>query len=85
MAKSKYSRNRPVRPEHDPMLGHLRKVLTQDQRSLFAKANVSGLAPATIKNIINGHTRRPQGVTIQMAYKMLGYKLVAQPIEKKGK
>ena len=75
--KVQWSKDRPVRPDHDPMLGNLRSLLAADQRSYFAKANVSGLAPGTLKRIVDGTTRRPQGVTIQMAYAMLGYEIVA--------
>lgn len=71
-----WSADRPRRPDHDPMLSDLRSLLLADRRSLYAQANVSGLSPNTIKNITKGVTRQPQGVTIQMAYKMLGYKLV---------
>lgn len=79
MKKVKWSKDRPVRPDVDPMLSRLRQMLAKDERSFYAKANSSGLAPATIRNIQNGVTRRPQGVTIQMAYKMLGYEL--RPVE----
>jgi hypothetical protein len=73
--KVKWSANRPVKPDIDPLLTKLRAELVLDRRSFYAKANTSGLAPATIKNIQDGTTRRPMGVTIQMAYRMLGYEL----------
>ncbi|QIG76931.1 hypothetical protein EVC30_102 [Rhizobium phage RHph_Y1_11] len=72
-----WSKSRPQRPDHDPMLADLRQLLIKDKRSYHAKADLSGLAPSTLKNIEDGTTRRPQGVTIQMAYAMLGYKLKA--------
>ena len=73
--KVKWSKDRPVRPDVDPLLAKLRVSLVMDKRTYYAKANTSGLAPATIRNIEDGTTRRPQGVTIQMAYRMLGYEL----------
>lgn len=73
--KVPWSPDRPKRPDHDPMLADLRQLLAMDKRSFFMKANVSGLAPSTLKNIQDGTTRRPQGVTMQMAYRMLGYVL----------
>jgi hypothetical protein len=77
MKKAPWSADRPKRPDHDPMLGDLRELLARDGRSFYAKANVSGLAPSTIKKIVDGTTRRPQGVTVQMAYAMLGYSVRA--------
>lgn len=74
--KRLWSPDRPKRPDHDPLLADLREALAADQRSTWAKANVSGLAPATLANIQKGVTRRPTGITIQMAYAMLGYELV---------
>lgn len=67
--------SRPAKPEFDPLLAGLRAALRADNRSLYAKANVSGLSAPTIRNILNGRTRRPQGLTIQLAYAMLGYDL----------
>ena len=57
------------------MLGPLVDRLRADKRSNFAKANVSGLSPSTLKNWENGKVRRPQSVSVQMAYRMLGYEL----------
>jgi hypothetical protein len=79
--KVKWSKDRPVKPDIDPLLTKLRTELAMDRRSFYAKANTSGLAPATIKNIQDGTTRRPMGVTIQMAYRMLGYEL--KPVRSK--
>lgn len=79
--KVPWSRNRPKRPDYDPMLANLRKLLADDQRSYHVKADKSGLAPGTLKKIEDGTTRRPLGTTVQMAYAMLGYKL--QPVKVK--
>lgn len=70
-----WSKNRPKRPDFDPMLGDLRELLTADRRNYHMKADISGLAPSTLKNIEDGTTRRPLGTTVQMAYRMLGYEL----------
>jgi hypothetical protein len=75
--KIKWSKDRPTRPDTDPMLSSLRLRLSKDDRSFYAQANSCGLAPSTLQNIVNGKTRRPQGVTIQMAYRMLGYEIKA--------
>jgi hypothetical protein len=80
-----WSKDRPKRPDVDPLLSELRAALVMDKRTYHAKANSSGLAPATIKHIIDGKTRRPQGVTMQMAYRMLGFELKpVRVVRKKG-
>lgn len=73
--RTPWSPDRPQRPDVDPMLGPLVERLRRDGRSNFAKANVSGLSPSTLKNWENGKVRRPQSVSVQMAYRMLGYEL----------
>ncbi len=80
MSKYTWSKDRPQKPERDPMLDDLLPLLAADKRSTFAKANVSGLSASTLNNWQNGKVRRPQGVSIQMAYRMLGYELKPQPI-----
>jgi len=74
-----WSPNRPTKPAVDPLLTPLRSVARGDNRSYYAKANVSGLSPSTIRNIMNGKTRRPQALTLQMMWGMLGYELKAVP------
>jgi hypothetical protein len=78
LKKIQWSKNRPVRPDVDPMLGDLRGLLANDEQSYHTMADRSGLAPSTLMNIVTGKTRRPLGTTIQMAYAMLGYELVPQ-------
>ncbi len=80
MSKNTWSKDRPQKPERDPMLDDLLPLLAADKRSTFAKANVSGLSASTLNNWQNGKVRRPQGVSIQMAYRMLGYELKPVPV-----
>lgn len=75
MKKVPWSKTRPNRPEEDPMLPDLLQLLAQDKRSVFAKADASGLSTSTIRNWNNYKVRRPQSVSVQMAYAMLGYEL----------
>lgn len=83
MSKKVYwSKDRPQKPDRDPMLDDLLPLLAMDKRSNFAKANVSGLSPSTLRNWQSGSTRRPQGVSLQMAFKMLGYRLQPVPDNK---
>lgn len=70
-----WSKSRPQRPDRDPMLDDILPLLARDKRSTWAKANVSGLSPATLKNWEAGKVRNPQSTSMQMAYRMLGYRL----------
>ncbi|QIG66766.1 hypothetical protein EVB27_096 [Rhizobium phage RHph_TM16] len=76
-----WSANRPQRPDVDPMLSDLRQLLANDPRTFHQQADLSGLAPGTLRKIVDGTTRRPMGTTIQMAYAMLGYHL--KPVKTK--
>lgn len=78
-----WSPDRPVKPDVDPMLTGLRSELRGNNSSTYAKANMSGLSPTTIKRIEKGITKRPQSVTVQMLYHMLGYELVPKRITKR--
>lgn len=80
-SKIKWSKDRPQKPNRDPMLDDLLPLLVADPRSNFAKANVSGLSSSTLKNWVDGKVNRPQGVSLQMAYKMLGYELKPVPVK----
>jgi hypothetical protein len=73
-----WSRNRPVRPDVDPLLKQIRFLIAKDPRSTWAKANVSGLSPTTINSWLKGKTRHPQAASLQMAARMLGKKLVLE-------
>ncbi len=82
--KPHWSKDRPQKPEVDPLLDDLVEAMTKDKRSTFAKANVSGLSPATLKNWERRKVRHPQSVSVQMAYRMLGYELRPVKMRKKG-
>ena len=81
MSKQTWSKDRPQKPTRDPMLKQLLPLLNADKRSNFAKANVSGLSPATLRKWQNGEVNRPQGISLQMAFKMLGYELKPVALE----
>ena len=70
-----WSPSRPMRPEVDPLYSSLLRLLEQDQRSVWQKANDSGLSTTTIYNWQRGKVKRPSGVSLQMAAKMLGKKI----------
>lgn len=81
MSKVTWSKDRPQKPDRDPMLDDLLPLLAADPRSNFAKANVSGLSASTLRKWERGDVRRPQSVSVQMAYKMLGYELKPVPVQ----
>ena len=85
MSKNTWSKDRPQKPNRDPMLDDLVELLVADKRSTFAKANVSGLSPSTLKNWEKGKVNRPQSVSMQMAYRMLGYELKPVPVSPTGR
>lgn len=82
MTKREWDKERPEKPAVDPLLDDLLHLLERDGRSTYAKANVSGLSTATINNWQNRKVRRPQAVSLQMAFKALGYELKPVPIDK---
>lgn len=73
-----WSRNRPARPEVDPLYLEVLRLLERDKRSVWAKANASGLSTTTIYNWQKHRTKRPSGVSLQMAARMLGRRITLQ-------
>lgn len=73
MPHKPWPKGRPQKPDVDPLYREIVKLMAKDPRSRHAKAVVSGLSPATLKNWEKRAVRRPQGVSLQMAAKMLGY------------
>lgn len=75
--------DKPQKPDRDPLLDDILLKLERDPRSTYAKSQVSGLSTATLNNWKHHRVRRPQSVSLQMAYAMLGYELV--PVRKDQK
>lgn len=75
MKKINWSKNRPVKPDVDPFMDDIVSLLHKDGRSTFQMADQSGLSPTTFQNWMKGKVRRPQGTSIVMAYRMLGFEL----------
>jgi hypothetical protein len=70
-----WSPSRPERPEIDPLYLEVRRLLERDKRSVWVKADVSGLSTTTIYNWQKHKTKRPSGVALQMAARMLGRRI----------
>lgn len=70
-----WSPHRPQRPDVDPIYKEILKLVKRDRRSVWDKANDSGLSTTTFYNWQKGKTKRPSGVSLQMAAKMLGKRI----------
>ena len=78
MSKGKprlWSPRRPERPDVDPLYTQLLRLLERDKRSVWTKADESGLSTSTIRNWQKGKVKRPSGVSLQMAARMLGKRI----------
>lgn len=73
MTKQVWSPNRPKKPTVDPVYLQIKALLERDNRSNFAKANVCGLSPSTLRNWESGKVKRPESVSLQMVARMFGY------------
>lgn len=75
-----YDANRPEKPLEDELYQELANALAQDKRSLWAKANVTGLSTATLTAWGAGtrprKVKRPQAISLQMAARGLGGRIV---------
>jgi hypothetical protein len=67
-----WSPSRPDRPDNDPIHVEIMKLLERDSRSIWQKADASGLSTTTLYNWRKRKTKRPSGVSLQMAAAMLG-------------
>jgi predicted transcriptional regulator len=74
--KRLWSPNRPQRPARDPLLAQVTALLERDRRTTWELADDSGLSPSTIRNWERGKVRNPQSVSLQMAARSLGKRLV---------
>jgi hypothetical protein len=70
-----WSPHRPERPDVDPIYAELKALLDRDNRSIWDKANESGLSTTTLYNWRKGKTKRPNGVSLQMAARFLGKRI----------
>lgn len=71
----RWSPSRPQRPEVDPLYSELLQLFERDQRSVWEKANASGLSTSTIYNWQKHRTKRPSAISLQMAAAMLGKRI----------
>ena len=71
--------------EQDPVVDSLRTMREDAGSPAINKIGLGcGVSPGTIKNWIDGKTRRPQFATINAAAGFFGYELVFQPKTRTG-
>jgi hypothetical protein len=70
-----WSPYRPQRPDVDPLYLDILDIFNADTRSVWNKANESGLSTTTIYNWRKKKTKHPSSTSLQLAAKMLGYSI----------
>jgi hypothetical protein len=59
--------------DKDPVIDAVRTVVNDEKLKSNAVHEISGVATATLDNWFNGHTRKPQNVTVTAVTSALGY------------
>ncbi len=59
--------------DKDPVIDAVRTVVQDEKLKSGAVHEISGVATATLDNWFNGHTRKPQNVTVTAVTSALGY------------
>lgn len=77
--KVQWSKNRPKKPDIDPLLVQIQSALGGDKRSKFKLADASGLSTSTFYNWEKNKVKHPKGMSLQMAGAMLGLELKFVP------
>jgi predicted transcriptional regulator len=64
--------------DKDPIIDQVRTVTTGMKYAMIAEA--SGVTKQTIRNMLDGKTRRPQAATVNAILRACGHKLSIRPI-----
>lgn len=64
------------KPTYDPLYHQVVEAMARDPRSKAKFARESGLSSTTLRNWENGVTRYPQAMSLQLAARAMGLKLV---------
>jgi len=65
-------------PWRDPVLEEVIRIINTRNVSLTHLAERSGVSVSTLRNWINGKTRRPQRLTMEFAIRPMGYEMTIQ-------
>lgn len=74
--KREWSPTRPTLPDEDSLFSQVLVLLNKHGGSVWEKANMTGLSTSTLYNWQNRATRYPRAVSLQMAAKALGARVV---------
>ena len=66
--------------DKDPMIDQVRTVIADSHMMYKDIAEASGVTPHTIRNWLDGSTRKPQAATFNAVLRACGYKLTIRPI-----
>lgn len=61
--------------DKDPMIDQVRTIITDSTMTYKAIAEASGVTENTIRNWLDGATKRPQAATFNAVLRVCGYKL----------
>jgi transcriptional regulator with XRE-family HTH domain len=66
--------------DKDPMIDQVRTIVQDSQMTYKAISEASSVNKNTIRNWLDGNTRKPQAATFNAVLRALGYKLSIRPI-----
>jgi transcriptional regulator with XRE-family HTH domain len=66
--------------DKDPMIDQVRTIILDSHNTYKQIAESSGVAEGTIRNWLDGATRKPQAATFNAVLRALGYKLTIRQL-----
>jgi hypothetical protein len=66
--------------DKDPIIDRVRTVIGDSQMQYKAISEGSGVSLATIRNMLDGKTKRPQAATVNAILRTCGMKLAVRPL-----
>lgn len=66
--------------DKDPMIDQVRTIVRDSQMTYKDIAEGSGVTPQTIRNWLDGATKKPQAATFNAVLRTCGFKLTIRPI-----
>ena len=69
--------------DKDPMIDQVRTVIQDSKRTYKDIANDSGVTANTIRNWLDGNTKKPQAATFNAVLRALGWKLGIVPMSQR--
>jgi predicted transcriptional regulator len=66
--------------DKDPMIDQVRTVVQESLMTYKAISDASGVSAVTIRNWLDGATKKPQAATVNAVLRTCGHKLAIRPI-----